>query len=143
MNDSIDSLLDMQLDDLEDLPEFGSFPAGAHRCFATLEQKEVNGKPAVELSLKLIEHLELANAAEAKELQAGSIASTLYFLDNEFGRGKLKKICAVLGAHLGTGVLREIIDQTTDVECAVVTKLSANKKDPDAPYMDVKDIIVE
>lgn len=144
-----DDLLDATLDDLEDLPEFAVFPAGAHRCLATLSIKEVNDKQAVELELKLIEHLEFAEPASDQEMPAGTIASTLFMLDNEFGRGNLKKIAKPLGESLGTGVLRDIIEQTTEMEVAVITsirrpnkKAIANGTDPDARYLNIKELQV-
>lgn len=138
MND----LMDMTLDDLEDLPEFAVFPAGAHRALVTLEKKDVGSKPAIEMSMKLVEHLELANPAADEPLPEGSVSNTLFFLDNEFGRGKLKKICAVLGASLGTGNIGEIIEQTVDLDCAVITAVQVDKKDPDKKYCNVKELTV-
>ena len=142
MNMETDNLLDATLDDLEDLPEFAVFPPGAHRCLATLELKEVNDKQCVELVLKLQEHLELANPAADAEMPAGTIASTLFMLDNEFGRGKLKKVAKPIGESLGTGVLRDIIEQCTDIEVAVVTSTRKDKNDPDKLYLNIKEIQV-
>jgi len=86
MTAEVDNLLDVTLDDLEDLPAFVVFPPGAHLCLATLEQKKIGEKPAVELKLKLVEHIELADGAE-EPCAAGDESSSLFFLDNVFGRG--------------------------------------------------------
>ena len=139
MTDTND-LLDATLDDLEDLPEFAVFPHGAHRCLANMEIKEVNNKQCVELTLKLQEHLELANPAADAEMPVGTVSSVLFMLDNEFGRGNLKKIAKPLGEALGTGVLREIVEQCTDIEVAVITSTRKDKNDPDKLYLNIKEL---
>lgn len=137
----LDNLLDLTLDDLEDLPSFGSFPPGAYRVLATLGSKTVNDKPAVELSLKMVEVIELSTASDEAPA-AGDQASTLFFTDNEIGRGKLKECAVVFAELVGSRNLRAIIEGVTDIECVVFTTYSKNKNDPDSPYMNVKEIQV-
>lgn len=137
----LDSLLDATLDDLEDLPSFEPFPVGAHKVLATLEAKTVNDKPAVELSFTYLEVVELADPA-ASAPKEGDGASTLYFLDNEFGRGKLKPVFVAFAELAGSRVGRDIIEAVTSIECIAVTTLTKNKNDPDKPYMNVKEIAV-
>jgi hypothetical protein len=140
--ESVEDLLDGTLDDIDDLPEFKPFPAGSHMVKASLEIKEVNGKQCVELSMTAMETLELSNPATDELLKEGDQTSVLFMLDNEFGQGKMKKILAPLGEVLGTRATREIIEQTTDMEVAVLTKIRKNKNDPDQVYTDVVELSV-
>lgn len=137
----IDSLLDATLDDLEDLPEFKPFPIGAHKVLVSLDLKKVNDKEGVELDMKAIETLELADTSDTP-LKAGDSTSILFFLDNEFGRGNLKKVATPLGEALGVSKLREVIEAAKDVECVVVTSLRPDKRDPEKFYTNVKDLVV-
>lgn len=139
---NINDLLDATLDDLEDLPEFAVLPPGAHRCYASLGIKEINDKQCVELKLKLIEHLELANPAEDSALPEGSESSMVFMLDNEFGRGNLKKIAKPIAAALGTSSLKDTIEQCKHMEVAVITTQRKDKKDPDRVYLNVKELQV-
>ncbi len=140
-NQDFDALLDANLDDLADLPEFADFPAGVHRCTVDITRKEVNGKQAMEVKLTAIETVELTNADADKPVNAGQTSSTLFFLDNEFGQGAFKKLVAPLAAHLGVSSLRELLDQASGTECEAVTAFRTNKKTGDK-YFDIKKLIV-
>ena len=144
MNDttSIDDLLDCTLDDLEDLPEFKPFPVGAHKVLITLELKTINNKQCVELDMRAVETLELVKPAEDEPIKEGDSTSTAYFMDNEFGRGALKKVSIPLAEALGTGTIRELIDACKDVECIVITTLRKDKNDPDKFYTNIKELSV-
>ncbi len=139
----IDNLLDATLDDLEDLPEFKPFPAGAHRILATLSLKKINDKQAVELDMKAIETAELVNDSD-EPVKEGDSTSVAFMLDNEFGRGNLKKVTTPLAAGLGMegATLRDIIEAVTDAECVVVTAIRKDKNDPDKQYTNIKAIEV-
>lgn len=138
---NVDDLLDATLDDLEDLPEFKPFPPGVHSVIASLELKEVSDKQAVELSFKGKETLELVDSNH-EPIKEGDEASVLFMLDNEFGRGNMKKLLAPIGQALGTGNIREIIEQTTEMDVVIVTSYRRNKEDPTSPYMNVKELQV-
>lgn len=137
----VNDLLDATLDDLEDLPEFKPFPAGAHRVSATFESKEINSKAAIELSFKMIESMELANPQEAAP-NAGDTSNTMFMLDNEYGRGNLKKCATPFGVAMGLSSIRDIVEQVTDVECMIITSIRPDKNDPDKKYLQVKEIQV-
>lgn len=137
----LDTLLDATLDDLEDLPTFTPFAAGAHRVLASLESKEINGKPCVELTLKLVEVMELVDT-NGTQPQPGDTSNTLYFLDNEIGRGKFKAVASSFGEALGLSNLREIVEQVTDVECVIVNSVTTDKNDPDKKYLNIKELQV-
>jgi hypothetical protein len=124
---NLDSILDMQLDDIADLPEFKVFPAGAHRVTIKFDKKEINKHPAMELKLKLIETVEIVDPSEIAPA-AGTESSVAFMLDNEFGVGKFKEVLKPLAAHLGLSQVSEIIEQSADMECLVVTKIRTNKE---------------
>lgn len=141
MSDNFDSILDANLDDLADLPEFASFPAGVHRCTVSLTKKEINSKPAIEVKLVAIETVELSKPEEDKPVNAGQVSSAAYFLDNEFGQGAFKKLVAPLAASLGVSSLRELLEQAEGTEVEAVTAFRKNKKTGEE-YFDIKKLIV-
>lgn len=137
----LDNLLDATLDDLEDLPSFTPFPCGAHRVLATFEEKDINGNPAIELNFKLVETIELSDANDATPKE-GDTSNTMFMLNNEYGRGNLKKCAMPFGAALELSKIRDIIEQVTDVECIIITGLRVDKNDKEKFYLQVKEIEV-
>ncbi|RLE97822.1 MAG: hypothetical protein DRJ63_08620 [Thermoprotei archaeon] len=137
----LDALLDVTLDDLEDLPEHKPYPAGAHRVLATFDTKEINGKSAVTLDLKLMESLELADASEEAPKE-GDTAGTMFMLDNEYGRGNLKKVAMPFATALNLSSIRDVIENVKEVECVVITGVRKDKNDPTKLYLDVKEVQV-
>lgn len=135
----LDNLLDVTLDDLEDLPSFQPFAPGVHRVLASFEQKEINGKAAIELTFTMVEPMELADPS-MEPPKPGDTSNTMFLLDNEFGRGNLKKCSAPFSSALQLKTLRDVIEQVKDVECLVVTSIRTDKSDPDKKYLNVKDI---
>jgi hypothetical protein len=140
-NVNLDSLLDATLDDLADLPEFAPYPAGAHKVTIELESKEVNKHPSIELKLKAIETLELADPTNSQPLAAGAESGVLFMLDNEFAQGNMKKVLRPLQEHLGVSSLRDIITQSKGMEVTVVTNVRWNK-DKTQAYTNVTKIII-
>ena len=127
----VDDILDMTLDDLEDLPTFEPYPAGAHRVSLSMELKTVNDKKSVEVELKLIETLELAEPLKGGEKAPveGAETSILCGLSNKWGRGEFKSIATPIGAALGIASNREIIEQAKNIDCVVITWVQTSKKD--------------
>lgn len=141
MSDILNSLLDANLDDLADLPEFGVYPAGVHKVIIKWESKEVAGHPCVELKMKAIETEELSNPEADQPLTAGAEGNVLYMLDNEFGQGNLKKVIKPLAAATGQSTLSGAMEASNDMEVSVVTKVRTNK-DKTQSYTDVTKIII-
>jgi len=137
---SLDGILDSQLDDLADLPEFLVFPAGAHKVTITLESKEVNKHPSIECKMKVVETLELANPTDTP-MVAGTESSVLYMLDNEFGVGKFKELMKPLAAHFGGTSVRETMASAQGAEVVVVTTVRTNKATK-VSYTDIKSLSV-
>lgn len=141
MSDNFDALLDANLDDLADLPEFADFPAGVHRATVGISKKEINGKPYMEVKLTAIETVELSKPEQDKPVNAGQTSSALYSLDNEFGQGAFKKLIAPLAAHLGVSSIRDLLEQAEGTEVEAVTSFRKNKKTGDE-YFEIKKLIV-
>jgi len=137
----LDTLLDATLDDLEDLPEFKPFPGGAHRVLASFEAKTVGIKTAIELSFKLLETMELTNPQDEPS-KPGDTASTLFFLDNEYGVGNFKRCAKPFAEALAFSTNREIVEGVKEVECVIITSIKKDKNDPDKKYLNVKEIQV-
>ena len=124
---NLNALLDMQLDDMKDLPEFKVLNPGAHRVTIEFETKEINKHPTVELKVKLIETVELADPSATPD-EAGTECSTAFMMDNEFGQGQLKEILKPLAEHFGTNKFGEIKEQAKGMEVLIVTKQRQNKE---------------
>jgi len=124
-----DDILDMTLDDLEDLPTFEPFNAGAHKVLMTLSLKDINGKESVEAAFKLVETLELADATKDEPQEAGAETSVLCQLDNEWGRGTLKLLATPVGVALGITSIREVIEECNEFECVIISYVQTSKTD--------------
>lgn len=132
--------LDMDLDDIDDLPTFACFPTGAYLVVLEkgIEDKKINEHPAfsVEMTLKEImelnpENLEKNEATEEIEEmpKIGSVATVAFMRDNEIGAGFFKEFAKPLAKHLGTSKIRDIIDGSKALELMVVLKRERGKKE--------------
>lgn len=142
MSLDLDSILDSSIDDLADLPEFGIYPSGVHRVIINWESKEVNKHPSMEMKMKLVETVELANPAEDQPVTAGQESSSLFMLDNEFGQGAFKQIMKTLAAACGTNKISETVEASNGMEVQVVVTVKPDKKDPSTLRMNVRKVIV-
>lgn len=141
MSLDLDSILDSSIDDLADLPEFAVYPNGVHRVLIDWESKEVNKHPCMELKMKAVETVELANPAEDTPLTAGAESSVLFMLDNEFGQGKFKTLIKQFAAATGTSKISEAVEASKGMEVQVVCKIRQNK-DKSQSYTDVTKVII-
>ncbi len=140
MNDDIDDLLDGELDDIDDLPEFKPFPDGSYILSVSMEEKDVNGHQSIELSLKCKEVVEVDAAAEAPRV--GDTSSVLFMMDNEFGRGKFKAVARNFVEFAGTKNTRAIVEAVTEVECVAILGIRIDKKDTSKLYQNILEIAV-
>lgn len=140
-NQNLDALLDASIDDLADMPEFAVFPNGQHRVIINWESKVVNDHPSVELKLKMIETVELANPASDSPVAPGTESNVLFMLDNEFGQGSLKALLKPLAENTGTASMRETIAASNGMEVNVVCKIRYNK-DKSQSYTSVTKLFV-
>lgn len=145
MNDNFD-ILDANLDDLADLPEFANFPAGVHTASLSITKKEINGKPMIEVKLTGKETVELSKPEEDKPISAGQVSSALYDLTNEFAQGNFKKLVTPLASALGCASIRELIEQAEGTEVEAVTSYRKGKKkegETEAPlYFEIKKLSI-
>jgi len=141
-NETLNALLDAQLEDLADLPEFKVFPPGTHRVSVTFGTKEINQHPAVEMKMKMIDTVELANVSDETPAP-GDECGVAFMLDNEFGQGNLKQVMLPLAAACGTGSIGETIQAANGMEVTVTTGLRADKNDKDKKYMSIKSLMVD
>lgn len=132
----LDSLLDSQLDDLADMPEFKIYPAGAHRVIFNWESKEINKKPAVEFKFRAVETMELVDPNKDAPLAQGDECNVLLILKNndgaknEFSEGTLKMVAKELQTSFGGSSIKETLDNAKDAEVVIVTKVRENKNNP-------------
>lgn len=138
MNDNVSSLLDSNLDDLADLPEFVVPPAGAYTAtILDVLEKKIGEHPAVEFKFKLDSTVELASATDAP-VKDGTECGVAFMLDNEFGVGKLKAVLKPLQTAFGTTTARETMQQAKGAQIMLVTKVRSGKGDKaDQKYLDI------
>lgn len=140
-NSALDAILDATLDDLMDAPGFEPFHPGVHRVTAEFIRKEINKHPSIEMKMKLLETMELADPSKEPQ-KPGSEASVAFMLDNEMGQGNLKAILKVLQAHFGTATNGATIEAAKGAELLVATKIRGKKDDPTVQYMQVVSVEV-
>jgi len=141
--DNISSLLDANLDDLADLPEFVVPPAGAYMAtIVAITEKKVGEHPAVEFKFRLDSTVELASATDAP-VKDGTECGVAFMLDNEFGVGKLKAVMKPLQVACGTSTVRETMLAAKGCSIMLVTKVRSGKGDKaDQKYLDVHKVEV-
>ncbi len=133
----IDALLAASLDDLDDLPSFEVPNPGVYVLEVSLEQKDVNGKAAIEASYAVKEVIELVNKEDAAPA-AGTKFSTLFTL-NEYGIGKLKDFCKPFAAHFDCKQVGELVrDHIKNVTITANVGRRVDKEDPEKVYAKVK-----
>jgi len=142
-NDNISNLLDANLDDLDDLPEFVVPPAGAYNAtILSIEEKKIGDHPAVEMKFSLQETLELSNATDAP-VAPGTECSVSFMLDNEFGVGGMKAALKPLQVALGTTSARETMEAAKGCSIMLVTKVRSGKgENADKKYLGIHKIEV-
>lgn len=143
--DSVDDLLNANLDDLADLPAFETPPPGAYVLGATFDVKEVNGKNAVEASYSVKETVELEDkSGETKAVPANTKFSQLFMLDNKIGVGNLKRALAPYAQHFGVKNIGALIRENLKEEVLISATLKnrKDKNDPDRLYASVANVMV-
>jgi len=129
------SILDGELDDIEDLPGFGAFVSGAYviNLAKGLVKKVVAKHPAVEMEMTMVEVKELSDPEDAALApKVGDVCSTVFMLDNEIGRGFLKLVLKPIGEALGIKNNSDILAASKGINALVVVKKTHDdKKDRD------------
>lgn len=126
--------MDSSIDDIDDLPEFKQLPSGAYQVLVEESQeKEINEHPAVEVSMKVEEVLELTGELDEdegeKEPIPGDIFTQAFMMDNEFGAGKFKEFMVPVAEAFGKGkTKRELIKELKGSRLVIIVKRTWNKK---------------
>jgi hypothetical protein len=129
---SLDSILDVTLDDLADMPSIELFPNGAHKV--SLEFVIDPVKVSVRMDMTYIECVELADPT-AKAPAAGDKNSVFYNLKkkdgepNAYAQGALKIILQALAPTFGGSNTTEICANSKGAEVVALTKIQVGKGD--------------
>ena len=130
--DSLDSLLDKNLDDIADLPEWKQFPAGAHKCIVNWETKDSkwNDKEHGEMEGKVVickltakETLELTDPKNDTPLAEGTQTTVQYNPFYENSLGALKAVLKHMEPVVGSNNLKALIKGTEGFEVIAFTKV--------------------
>lgn len=117
-------LLDASVDELVELEGFDPFPAGTYRVSIEWEKKEINDKPAVELSYVCKEVVELADPA-GEEIAPGKRASVVFYLYkndgsvNSVGQGQLRSVIKTLQESFGGDSTSEVMSNSEGAEVLI------------------------
>ena len=138
---ALDSILDVQLEDLADRPAFVVPPNGAYNAIIlSMEEKTIGEHPAIEVKFQFVETLELANEADTP-VAAGTESSCAFMLDNEYGVGDFKAFTAPLATALGVTTGRDVVAGAAGMQVMVVVKNRKNK-DKTQTYLGIDSIQV-
>ena len=145
-NDNFD-ILDATPEDLLIFEGFQPINAGHVKVSLKPEiDKDSNGRPAVRLTLTLLEFIAPANPEE-KLVEQGHKTTIFYSLykkdgkPNQVGQGQLRQVVEVLRPVFGQegSTNREILEASAGAEMECVLKVRVNKDDPDMKSNTIKD----
>lgn len=123
-------ILDMQLEDLADLPEFVTPPAGAYRALI-LSYKLSDDKARLELKFKLLETLETSDP-DATRVADGTEVNYSIMLGNNFTEGNLKMINTPIGVATGATTNRAVMEASAGLEVLILTTIRTVKDKTDS-----------
>lgn len=144
--------LDMNLDDIEDLPQFVQLPTGAYTAvlldgITAKDMPTASGaQPLFEMKFTLMNVEEVSpdalNKEEEEEMpKPGDIASFIYQRDNAFGMGLFKDIVKPIAKRLGVSQVGALLEGSKGMECAIIVVREFNK-DKQKYYSRLKKLVV-
>lgn len=139
------SMLDMNLEDIPDLPGFEVPSAGEYNLRLKAEVKMVNEKIAVEVSYEVIDCIRKNDDADP-DAAPGTKFSQLFFLQGKpegikISLGKLKELLSGVAEQKGEGNLLILVrDHLADAVVTATVKRRADKEDKEKFYPDVKNM---
>ena len=146
----LDSLMDAQMDDIDDLPPVGVPPTGHYNLSVSAER--VSNKDATGEYIKfsyVIEAInEVKNQEEESQAEVGQKFSQNFSpikkdgTVNEWGMGFLKEAVAPFSAHFGTPKMGETIAQIDQVSVAATLVRRANPKESERFNFNLKDVTI-
>lgn len=129
---NIEVLLEGNLDDLADTPEFKAFPAGVHKATLEMTYKE-NDKHelVVNGTFTYVAPVELGDVTVTPP-KIGDKAGIQMNMANEYGQGTFKDIgkavAAAQGKDFKTMTKKEVIEGVKGLEFQIVTTVQEGKK---------------
>lgn len=146
------ALLDMNMEDIEDLPGFDVPVTGEYILKMETAMKEINNKTFVETSYEVIECLKKDKDTDP-DSKPGSKFSSLYTIKGDgkdaakdvemrrLGLGKLKELLAGVAESTGEGNVAVLIrDYVASALVQATVKRRADKEDPEKFYGNVKNL---
>jgi len=133
----------LNIDDIEDVPGFGAWPAGTYTAKLILAKKEVKFKdgpaPCIEASFVLVATNELQDPTQSEPV-ADSTTSILMNLENKYGLANFKGIGQKVAAYFGcAGNVSSIVDTCQAVDCVVT--LSAKEDKSGVVRNDIRELV--
>jgi hypothetical protein len=141
-NVDLDTLLDTDLSQVADLPEYFTPENGVY--LATIDSIVTSTKTNkkgeyVDATIKYTLHANLDEAGEP--VPDNAMNSESYNLSNaEFGLPKFKKITHAIAAALGTSNLRSVIEGAAGMQVVITVKNRKDKTDPSRVYFSVAEL---
>ena len=146
----LDSLMDAQMDDIDDLPPVGVPPTGHYNLSVSAER--VSNKDATGEYIKfsyVVEAInEIKNQEEESQAEVGQKFSQNFSpikkdgTVNEWGMGFLKEAVAPFSAHFGTPKMGETIAQINQVSVAATLVRRVNPKESERFNFNLKDVTI-
>lgn len=146
----LDSLMDAQMDDIDDLPPVGVPPTGHYNLSVSAER--VSNKDATGEYIKfsyIVEAInEIKNQEEESQAEVGQKFSQNFSpikkdgTVNEWGMGFLKEAVAPFSAHFGTPKMGETIAQINQVSVAATLVRRVNPKESERFNFNLKDVTI-
>lgn len=140
-----DALLDTDLDNIEDLPEFELFSKGIYnlvgKTVKIMEADPDNEKDGgVMFVMENAGVVELENP-EQEPTKEGALISTAFV--GNFGMRKMKQVFGDVMTGLNCNTPREFLDQFVGAEFVAVVSHRKDKNDPDRVYNDIKNTVLQ
>lgn len=131
------ALLNVNITDIEDLPDFATFPVGTYRLKGSSAKIDQEGGSLGHV-LELVELVSPAEGVDPElyaKLEAGTLTSVKYF--GAFGIQKWKQAWGQSAAAAGATNIAEWVDQFGNLEFIVTLGVRTDKEDKTKKYQDV------
>lgn len=157
MSDIFDELLETNLDDIADLPEYADYiPTGTYHLrivesekkFVEVQNKETKAKekaPVIQFTYEIVEPKELKDPQEENLLKPGMRFNESFWLNGDAeAKKKTLEIIKVkfkeLSAKFGWSSLGDVIAGAKGVEVFAIVKSKASDKDADKFFIGTKNM---
>lgn len=145
---SVEQFLDADIDDLEDLPQFGCWPTGGYTVRVSdfdLEKEVNDAKHYLGFTFTLVEVHEVIDMEEGEETpKVGDTEEILFNYSNLFGQGEWKAVAQVFKSRFGKLPTRELCRAADGATLLLVQKRvygkTDKKIDKDKKYPKIKQL---